>query len=96
MTNVAVLGAGALGAAIASRLSEDGFDVRLWNRTLFRRLTTNPLLRLGLHPPDMDDPQVWHQIRALLQEAMRDRRPMTYEGWLNAQSAARTQTVSVP
>lgn len=36
MTNVAVLGAGALGAAIAARLSEDGFDVRLWNRTLAR------------------------------------------------------------
>jgi 3-hydroxyisobutyrate dehydrogenase len=33
VTNVAVLGAGALGAAIAARLSEDGFDVRLWNRT---------------------------------------------------------------
>jgi len=69
---------------------------RLWNRTLFRRLTTNPLLRLGLHPPDMDHPQVWHQIRAFLQEAMRDRRPMTYQGWLNAQSAARTQTITVP
>jgi predicted dinucleotide-binding enzyme len=27
---------GALGAAIAARLSEDGFDVRLWNRTLAR------------------------------------------------------------
>jgi 3-hydroxyisobutyrate dehydrogenase len=36
VTNVAVLGAGALGAAIAARLSEDGFDVRLWNRTLAR------------------------------------------------------------
>jgi 3-hydroxyisobutyrate dehydrogenase len=36
VTNVAVLGAGALGAAIAGRLSEDGFDVRLWNRTLAR------------------------------------------------------------
>jgi 3-hydroxyisobutyrate dehydrogenase len=36
VTSVAVLGAGALGAAIAARLSEDGFDVRLWNRTLAR------------------------------------------------------------
>ena len=25
-----------------------------WNRSLFRRLTTNPLLRLGIHPPDID------------------------------------------
>ena len=25
-----------------------------WNRSLFRRLTSNPLLRLGIHPPDID------------------------------------------
>jgi 3-hydroxyisobutyrate dehydrogenase len=30
---VAVLGAGALGAAMAARLAETGHDVRLWNRT---------------------------------------------------------------
>jgi 3-hydroxyisobutyrate dehydrogenase len=30
---VAVLGAGALGAAIAARLGDTGHDVRLWNRT---------------------------------------------------------------
>jgi 3-hydroxyisobutyrate dehydrogenase-like beta-hydroxyacid dehydrogenase len=34
VTNVAVLGAGALGSAIAAHLSDEGFDVRLWNRTL--------------------------------------------------------------
>lgn len=33
MTTIAVLGAGALGAVIAARLSEAGCDVRLWNRT---------------------------------------------------------------
>ena len=31
--SVTVLGAGALGAAMAARLGETGFDVRLWNRT---------------------------------------------------------------
>lgn len=36
MTTVAVLGAGALGAAIATRLGEGGFDVCLWNRTAAR------------------------------------------------------------
>ena len=35
---VAVLGAGALGAAVAGRLGEVGFDVRLWNRTSERAL----------------------------------------------------------
>jgi 3-hydroxyisobutyrate dehydrogenase len=33
---VAVLGAGALGAAMAARLGETGHDVRLWNRTSSR------------------------------------------------------------
>ncbi|MYS22329.1 3-hydroxyisobutyrate dehydrogenase [Streptomyces sp. DvalAA-14] len=32
-TTVAVLGAGALGAAMAARLGETGHEVRLWNRT---------------------------------------------------------------
>jgi 3-hydroxyisobutyrate dehydrogenase len=32
-TAVAVVGAGALGSAMASRLGETGHDVRLWNRT---------------------------------------------------------------
>ncbi|GGK21484.1 dehydrogenase [Streptomyces camponoticapitis] len=32
-TTVAVLGAGALGSAMAARLSETGHEVRLWNRT---------------------------------------------------------------
>jgi 3-hydroxyisobutyrate dehydrogenase len=33
MRRAAVLGAGALGAAIAARLGESGYDVKLWNRT---------------------------------------------------------------
>ena len=36
MTTVTVLGAGALGAAMATRLAEGGFDVSLWNRTAAR------------------------------------------------------------
>lgn len=57
-----------------------------WNRMLFRRLTTNPLLRLGLHPPDLDHPGVWRQIEALIVKALRDRRPMTYLEWLRHKS----------
>ena len=34
--SVAVLGAGALGAAIAARLGDTGHEVRLWNRTPFK------------------------------------------------------------
>jgi hypothetical protein len=54
----------------------------LWNRTLFRRLTRNPLLRLSLHPPDIDHSGIWHQIRALTGRALRDRNPTTYERWI--------------
>lgn len=53
-----------------------------WNRSLARRLAANPLLRLGIHPPDLDYPAIWEQILALLDEAMIDRRPLTYQAWL--------------
>ena len=67
----------------------------VWNRTLFSRLMTNPLLRLAVHPPDLDHPRVWRQIRALVRQARADRRPLTYDGWLNAQTAARRQTIPI-
>lgn len=60
-----------------------------WNRMLFRRLTENPLLRLGLHPPDIDHPGVWRQIRALVARALRSRWAMTYQEWVEENSAAR-------
>lgn len=60
-----------------------------WNRLLFRRLTTNRLLRLGLHPPDFDHPGVWRQIRALVTKALRTRTPMTYSEWIDETSATR-------
>jgi len=53
-----------------------------WNRTLFRRLAGNPLLRLGIHPPDLEHPAIWEQITMLIDEALRDRQPMTYQSWL--------------
>ncbi len=61
----------------------------VWNRALFRRLARNPLLRLGLHPPDFDHPGIWRQIKALTSKAVRDRHPMTYQDWLKHYSAVR-------
>ena len=58
-----------------------------WNRSLFRRLTNNPLLRLGIHPPDLDHPAIWEQIIALIDEALPARRPMTYHDWLATEPA---------
>ncbi|MEO8440084.1 MAG: polysaccharide deacetylase family protein [Spartobacteria bacterium] len=53
-----------------------------WNRMLFRRLAPNPLLRLGVHPPDLEHSAIWEQICLLAGKALRDRIPMTYQGWL--------------
>ncbi len=61
-----------------------------WNRTLYRRLMRNPLLRLGLHPPDLGHPGIWRQIMALAAKGQRDREVMTYQSWLDLQAASRT------
>ncbi len=58
-----------------------------WNRSLFRRLANNPLLRLGIHPPDLDHPAIWEQITALIEAALHSRRAMTYQTWLGEHSA---------
>ncbi|MEO7168016.1 MAG: polysaccharide deacetylase family protein [Chthoniobacterales bacterium] len=58
-----------------------------WNRSLSRRLAPNPLLRLGIHPPDLDHPAIWRQITTLIDEALLSRRAMTYQSWLNERSA---------
>jgi predicted deacetylase len=60
-----------------------------WNRMLFRWLTSNPLLRLSLHPPDVDHAGIWRQILALTRKAVRDRRPTTYQEWLRQESKFR-------
>jgi predicted deacetylase len=62
-----------------------------WNRSLFRRLTTNPLLRLGIHPPDIDHPAIWNQIGEIIGEALVDRQVVTYGDWLCQKSAINDQ-----
>lgn len=67
----------------------------LWNWTLFHCLTTNPLLRLSLHPAEMDHPRIWRQICAIVRRALFNRRSMTYEEWVSLQNADRIHSVSV-
>ena len=57
-----------------------------WNRMLFLRLTQNPLLRIGLHPPDIHHEKIWRQVGTLVREALLDRESTTYQGWLDGQS----------
>ncbi len=51
----------------------------VWNASLRRRLRTNRLLRLGLHPPDIRHASIWRQIRRFVREETPNRRAMTYE-----------------
>jgi hypothetical protein len=53
-----------------------------WNRWLFSRLTSNALLRLSLHPPDLEHAGIWRQVRAFVAAALRDRTATTYQEWL--------------
>jgi uncharacterized protein len=55
---------------------------RGWNAFLARRLRHNPLLRLGLHPPDFQFPALWSQIERLITVARAERRDLTYAAWL--------------
>ena len=57
---------------------------RVWNAHLMRQLAGNPLLRVGIHPPDLGHPQIWRQISDSITRALEDRTPMTYEGWIRS------------
>lgn len=55
---------------------------RAWNAALFRRCTYSPLLRISLHPPDLDHPRVWKQITRLVRLAASQRAVTTYGDWV--------------
>ena len=59
-----------------------------WNLLLYGALhSRNALLRVSIHPVDIDQPPVWQQIRALLASALRHRQPFTYQAWILRQRA---------
>jgi predicted deacetylase len=68
---------------------------RAWNRLQFRHQTKNPLLRLGLHPPDIAHRAVWQQIEGIIDQALRDRRAMTYREWLQQKPAISNQESAI-
>ncbi len=53
-----------------------------WNANLAWRLRREPLLRLGLHPPDYEHAALWRQIRRIVQRVINTREPMTYAQYL--------------
>ena len=55
---------------------------RIWNASLFGRLQNTPLLRIGIHPVDIEYPSIWRQIEELVKHALVDRTPLTYQQWI--------------
>jgi uncharacterized protein len=51
----------------------------VWNRLLAFRLASAPLMRVGIHPPDLHHATVWNQIRELVGVAARCRECVSYE-----------------
>jgi len=58
----------------------------VWNASLFHRVKSNPLLRISIHPPDLDHPAIWGQLNKYIALALVDRGPMTYSNWLSGRS----------
>jgi predicted deacetylase len=50
-----------------------------WNRWLAIRLARAPLIRIGIHPPDLQHPVVWEQVRRLAATTSHDRDCVSYE-----------------
>jgi len=50
-----------------------------WNRWLALRMARAPLIRIGIHPPDLQHPRVWEQVRRLAAETSRCRECVSYE-----------------
>jgi uncharacterized protein len=53
-----------------------------WNRCLALRLARAPLIRIGIHPPDLQHPRIWEQVRHLTAETSRCRECVSYEKFI--------------
>jgi hypothetical protein len=53
-----------------------------WNRLMLETAREKTLLRLSLHPPDLQFPAIWEQVERFIKEAMTTRTPTTYRDWL--------------
>ena len=61
-----------------------------WNASLARMLGKSHLLRLSLHPPDLEHASIWNQITRLVQKFSETRRPTTYRDWIAAERLRQT------
>ena len=54
-----------------------------WNRCLALHLAYAPMIRIGIHPPDLQHPRVWQQIRSLVTETSHCRECVSYEKFIS-------------
>lgn len=62
-----------------------------WNAFLFGRLQSNPLLRISIHPVDLQHPAIWRQVLQLTGHSLRTRTAHTYESWVSQRREERTE-----
>jgi len=53
-----------------------------WNPWLFKRLNEEPLLRIGIHPPDIRFPGIWGQLQKFCKSSLETRGCATYAEWV--------------
>ena len=61
---------------------------RGWNAALFRFLTSKPLLRISIHPPDYSQAAIWKQILGFIAATKGARTATTYQDWIAEQRLA--------
>ena len=61
---------------------------RGWNAALFRFLTSKPLLRISIHPPDYSQAAIWKQILGFIAATKVARTATTYQDWIAEQRLA--------
>lgn len=54
-----------------------------WNAWLKNKLKHHPVVRLGIHPPDIDHPEVWKQILKFCRQFVESRAAITYYDWVS-------------
>lgn len=54
----------------------------VWNRSLAFSLADSLLVRVGIHPPDVQHASVWNQIRGIVAVAARSRECFSYEKFI--------------
>jgi predicted deacetylase len=57
----------------------------IWNAALYRALSDEPLLRISVHPGDIEHASIWAQVGRLIAGACASRTPLTYMEWISAE-----------